>query len=463
MDEIIKPIIPCEFMLKDTYDFVNKVGNLMPDTDPHMVSFDVVSLFTNVPTMKTIDIIIKLAFKWDMKKRKYETERFHGLNRRELKNLLVVCTKKSHFMFGDKYYDQVDGVAMGSPLGPLFANAFMSWFESTHMEKLVKLGVKRWYRYVDDVFAILGNREQAAAVLKCLNSLYPSNIEFTIEHEVDEKLPFLDTTVIRCAGKYTSSMYRKPTFTGVYLNWTSLTAIRYKLGLIRCLAERIWRICSVEAERMKEIERLKQILYKNDYPVDVVERTINKFLERKASPPPPPEQDIRTKRFLKLPYVGSRCDGFAHDLKDHVEHFYPQFEFNIAWQAPMKIESFFPFKDKTKKVLDRSCVVYHIPCSECDETYIGKTHRILQQRIDEHKDSSESACFKHEEATGHKMAFDLVSILDTADSDMKLKVKELLHILEKKPKLNDQLGSQSKYEMNTLIVTKYTQFRADTR
>ena len=61
------------------------------------------------------------------------------------------------------------------------------------------------------------------------------------------------------------------------------------------------------------------------------------------------------------------------------------------------------------------------------------------------------------------MAFSLVSVLDTADSDTKLKVKELLHILEKKPKLNEQLGSQSKYEINTLIVTKYTQFRADKR
>jgi predicted GIY-YIG superfamily endonuclease len=129
----------------------------------------------------------------------------------------------------------------------------------------------------------------------------------------------------------------------------------------------------------------------------------------------------------------------------------------------MKIESFFPFKDKTKQVLDRSSVVYHIPCANCEMTYIGKTERILRQRIDEHKESKDSACFKHEKATGHKMAFSLVSVLDTADSDTKLKVKELLHILEKKPKLNEQLGSQSKYEINTLIVTKYTQFRADKR
>ena len=64
-------------------------------------------------------------------------------------------------------------------------------------------------------------------------------------------------------------------------------------------------------------------MYKNDYPVDVVERTLNKFLESKTTPPPPKEQDTRSKRFLKLPYVSNKCDAFAHDLKKHVERFYP--------------------------------------------------------------------------------------------------------------------------------------------
>jgi hypothetical protein len=47
-------------MLNDTYDFVNKIGDLKTESDPYMVSFDVESLFSNVPTKKTIDII------WDV-------------------------------------------------------------------------------------------------------------------------------------------------------------------------------------------------------------------------------------------------------------------------------------------------------------------------------------------------------------------------------------------------------------
>ena len=74
---------------------------------------------------------------------------------------------------------------MGSPLGPLFANAFMSNFETKHMSKLKELGLKRWWRYVDDVFASLESQVQAELVLKILNdntltSNLPSNTSLKI-------------------------------------------------------------------------------------------------------------------------------------------------------------------------------------------------------------------------------------------------------------------------------------------
>ena len=66
---------------------------------------------------------------------------YHGLEIDTLKKLLIICTQESHFQFNGKYYEQIDGVAMGSPLGPLFANIFMDEFEQTHMKKLPELGV----------------------------------------------------------------------------------------------------------------------------------------------------------------------------------------------------------------------------------------------------------------------------------------------------------------------------------
>jgi len=326
---------------------------------------------------------------------------------------------------------------------------------------LKELGVKRWYRYVNDIFANVKDRNQAAIVLEFLNEQHP-NIRFTIEHEDRSKLPFLDTCVIRRVNKYVTTMYRKKTFTGVYLNWNSLTSRRYKVSLIRCLAERIWRICSDEDQRKVELSKLKVILERNDYPVDIIERTIGKFIENKAKPVNQEQPEKEVKRFIKLPFVNNKCEDFAKRLKLLVNKNYPQVEFNVAFQAPMTIGKLFPFKDNIKKVTERSMVVYKLKCS-CGLEYIGKTERILAHRLYEHKRRG-SPCWQHVEDNKGKdpkcvIDYDAIEVLDTADSLKKLAIKELLHILSQKPELNTQLGSQSKYEIKTHIITPYPQFR----
>jgi hypothetical protein len=287
----------------------------------------------------------------------------------------------------------------------------------------------------------------------------------TVEHEANNKLPFLDTCVVRRKNGYNSTIYRKKTFTGVYLNWTSLTARRYKIGLINCLAERIWRIVSDEDERLIEIEKLKLILVKNDYPTEVIDQTISKFIEKKTKNNNIPVQTVeKMKRFLKLPYVNRKCEDFAFRLKQLVESNYTQVDFNVAFQAPMTIGKLFPFKDNIKKVEERSMVVYKLRCATCGATYIGKKERILYYRMKEHQDEKKdnnSACKKHIKANrGHRIAFENVEVLDSADNDLKLRIKELLHILTRKPELNKQLGSQSSFEIKTLLIQAYPQFRS---
>ena len=66
-----------------------------------------------------------------------------------MKELLHLCTKNVHFTFNGEIYIQIDGVAMGSPLGPVLANIFMVELEKIIIPKLEK-DVKLWRRFVDD-------------------------------------------------------------------------------------------------------------------------------------------------------------------------------------------------------------------------------------------------------------------------------------------------------------------------
>ena len=217
---------------------------------------------------------------------------------------------------------------------------------------------------------------------------------------------------------------------------------------------------------MAELQRLRTIrtiLARNEYPALVIECTLKRFMEKKSrvvGSNEKGENSRPTKRFLKLPYVSRKCEDYAFRLKKLVETHYEQVEFNVAFQAPMTIGSMFPFKDRVENVEERSMVVYCLQCNTCGDEYIGKTERILCHRLKEHRENVASACHLHVKANkGHLIGFDKVKVLDTATTDTKLRVKELLHILNRKPELNKQLGSQSSYEINTLLIKAYPQFQ----
>ena len=87
-----------------------------------MASLDVDSLFTNIPLEETVDICVHNLYS--------DNENPPNIPKHNFRNLLKIATKETSFMFNNKYYKQVDGVAMGSPLGPVLANIFMCSFES---------------------------------------------------------------------------------------------------------------------------------------------------------------------------------------------------------------------------------------------------------------------------------------------------------------------------------------------
>ena len=129
---------------------------------------------------------------------------------------------------------------MGSPLGPLLADIFVGYVENFLLD--ASTFPLQYYRYVDDTFVIFHNSEQVSSFFHLLNSLHPS-LHFTVEHEQNNSLAFLDVKVLRSPdGSLKTSVYRKPTWSGLYLHFLSHAPMRYKRNLVRCLFQRAYRI-----------------------------------------------------------------------------------------------------------------------------------------------------------------------------------------------------------------------------
>lgn len=111
--------------------------------------------------------------------------------------------------------------------------------------------------------------------LRTINRWHPY-INFTPEHEIDDKLAFLDVLVIHDnkTDKYISTVYRKLTNTSLHLLYDSIQCRKYKLGSIRTLVIRILLICSTSTHKDNELTLMKETLKKNRYPQHLIRRRI---------------------------------------------------------------------------------------------------------------------------------------------------------------------------------------------
>ena len=129
-------------------------------------------------------------------------------------------------------------------------------------------------------------------------------MSFSMETEKENKLSFLDVEVIREQGKFTTTVYRKPTFSGVYSNFESFLPSVYKFGMVYTLGYRCFRICLNWTQFHTELIYLKGIFQKNSYPKNFMNKYFKRFLNNvhlvKENVP-----TVEKKRLLLvLPYLG---------------------------------------------------------------------------------------------------------------------------------------------------------------
>ena len=304
---ILKSLTLNDFTILDTFSFVQTILNV-PDADNYiMASFDVTSLFTNVPLNETINIILDSLYA--------NTTENNGLNRSQFKHLLEMATKNIMFYFNGKLYKQIEGVAMGSPLGPTLANIFMCHHEQRWLADCPSsYKPSYYYRYVDDTFMLFKTRAQIDSFLDYLNSKHP-NIKFTCDVEQRGHLSFLDVDISRENGSFITSVFRKSTYTGLTTKFDSFIPPKYKDNLISILIYRAFKISCNYFIMARDFSFIRDILSKNGYPLfyvdGIIRKTLNRLLNTKEKVTTVPKDII----VLKLPYLGQMSNSLSRKLK----------------------------------------------------------------------------------------------------------------------------------------------------
>ena len=441
---LLKSITVNEFTITDSFEFGKEVLN--KDADLFMGSLDVEALFTSLPLEETINIAVEQIFK--------DHNEVENLSQGDFKMFLEFATHEPWFIFNQQFYQQIDGVAMGSPLGPTLANIFMSYHEKSWLENCpISFKPVYYKRYIDDIFVMFTSPGHIDLFKNYMNTCHDS-INFTSEVEVQNKMPFLDFEFFREDGRIKSTVYRKPTFTGVYSHFESLLPLVYKKGLIFTLLYRIFHICSTFEIIVEEVNKLKSIILKNGYPVTLIDKCINIFFLRLYKPKEILHTVEKMKLSISLPFLGKQSLEVKRKLENLFSKTMPYCKLRVLFKSSKKLFHFFSYKDKIPQKL-WSHNVYHYKCTRCYSCYIGLAERHTYIRYCDHLGISWQTDKKivgvktevKEHLTTCKCDADLdnFKVIANESDTMRLKIKESLFIKRDKPSLNKNVYSTPLY------------------
>ena len=439
----MSPLANSEYTVTSTKDFIEKIKNLKVPDGHQLISFDVKSLFTNVPLEKTIDIILK---------RIYGNEEINtSISKKDMKDTLMLCTKNVHFSMNGDIYLKIDGVAMGSPLGPILAGIFMVELGRSLVPKLSNY-IKFWKRFVDDTITF-ANIEAIDHILTVLNSFDP-NIQFTYEAEKKSKLSFLDVMLCRKDNKFVCSVYKKSTNSDIFMNWHSFAPKTWKIGTLKSLIERAFLICSTEELLNEELKHLEKVFReKNHFPKWVIRNVMNdvKNKHQRSDIKNPisidnnmPVEKIEQKRHLLiLPYQGDRGNSLVKSLQKRLHNLLPNHINTQVTYTGKKLSTCFNIKEQTKCEHQHD-IVYYGKCPEvdCTDNYIGEASRRVSERIIDHNGRDRKSHFfrhsvKHNHKNVERQDFKILG-KGYRNNSMKQKISEALYCRELKPTLNVQ-------------------------
>ncbi|XP_071132786.1 uncharacterized protein [Mytilus edulis] len=274
LDIILKPL--CKYVpsyIRDDIDFLSHLPKIAP-VHARLVSFDVTSLYTNIPH----DLGIEAIQYWVAKHRDAIPNRFTV-------DFILDSTKlileNNSFYFNGKNYLQHRGTAMGTKFAPTYATLVMGFLEQRlYQEVENNFGVEfarefelSWKRYLDDCFIIWNKSDEELQLFSdILNNLHTS-IKFTKDENFNQ-LPFLDILVIKDGTEIKTDIFYKGTDTHQYLDFNSCHPSHTKRNIPYCLARKICTVVEDEHLREDRLEELQSFLIKQNYPETLIERGI---------------------------------------------------------------------------------------------------------------------------------------------------------------------------------------------
>ena len=449
----LKEIIHLEnkFTIKNSYELIEKLKNIKICNSTNLASFDITNLYTNIPIDRTINIIQDKL-----------TENNHDSEfTNEIVKVISTIMNQNYFQLNNDFYKQNTGIPMGNPLSGIISEIFLQNLENKNLQKIIdKHKIQFMARYVDDIIIIYDEQlSNIDTIFEEMNKI-DNNIEYTIEKEHNNKINYLDLTIIKNNNKIEYDIYRKPTHTEICIHRDSRHPMQQKLSTFHSLIHRLRKIPMTKERYNKELNYIKNLAIKNGYSTHLINNLIKKAQRKEelSKCTSLKTKDNNTYKWITLTYTGSETHQIANIIKKHNKNI------KIAYKTDNNLKKIIPNQiSKINKYDKRG--VYKINCKNCEKFYIGMTNRNFNIRYKEHiqdflnnRGRSNYANHLLNQGHEHDVIENSMEILHVENNFNKNKILEEIEILkasrETNDIVNDVIPSDTNALYNLLIETQ---------
>ena len=170
-------------------------------------------------------------------------------------------------------------------------------------------------------------------------------MSFSFEQEKNGKFSFVDIEVSQRKGKFVTTVYRKPTFSGVYTHFESFLPTIYKFGMVYTLAYRCFKICSDWTKFPEEVSILKQIIFENGYSLSSIDTCFKTSVDKLFTKRPQLITIDKKTLFLPLPCLGEISLQTRTKLRKSLKCVLNSCKCQIIFKSQKKLSNGFRFKD----------------------------------------------------------------------------------------------------------------------
>ena len=241
-----------------------------------------------------------------------------------------------------------------------------------------------WRRFVDDTLVVI-QKALKDSFIEHINSI-DDKIQFTVEDcRHDESMPFLDTLVTpRSDGSLSTTVYRKPSHTDLYLQWDSHHTIAAKYSVVNTLHHRARAVCSNQQLLEEEGDHLQKVLIENKYPIWALNRVRMKIKacsrqdQNKRDNTNANNTSGNKKPYKVLPYVKGLSESMKNVCSKH--------GVQVHYKGGNTIKSLLIAPKDKDHITKKSGIIYRFKCNrvECDDECIGELSRTFGVRFREH-------------------------------------------------------------------------------